>query len=99
MQARSADPELERGADALVAGDTHGPRTKTKASYIDPLRRVWWPPSPSGQEEKAGPFLVGVTEKATMGIGAMLARRVELVHAPTLERDTLRCLTNRGNYT
>jgi hypothetical protein len=90
MQARPADARPESGRYALVAGDSD-------RSGADPdAAKFWRWPGPGGQKEEARPFLVGVTEETTVGIGPIV--RLELFHAATLGPVILRRLNISGNY-
>ncbi len=97
VEARPADPKGDGRGDALIAGDPDTADPEADVGQTTPRVRPRRPAATGREEQEARPFLIGVAEETTVRLGAVPDRR--LVHAATLGRARLPCLTNPGNYT
>jgi hypothetical protein len=96
MQAGPTGAEGQGRGDALGerGPDATDPEAQANQVLADPWSR-WASPS-GGQEEEAGPFLVGVAEQPAMRIGGMVVTWA--VHPATLASPSGPRLNNPGNY-
>ncbi len=96
MEARPADPERERRADAVFPGEPDSPSAESQVGKVAMAHTSWWATPASGQEQEPRALLTTVTEESTMRIFPMV--RFKLIHAGTLDRAITPCLINPGNY-
>lgn len=96
MEAGPADPQRERGRDAVLPGDPDGTCPDAQPRNVPLLSPARWPTSSGRQKQEAWTFLVGVPKQAPLGVLGVVT--LQLVHARTLERAIDSCLTIPGNY-